>query len=61
MYYDRTFTVMLDYISIFVNVSFLKKIGHSRSLFIYFRLFNSQKCTCLLIFFADGWIQTTDL
>ena len=37
-------------------------MGHSRPLFLYFRLFNTQltvnKCS---INFADDWIQTADL
>ena len=42
MYYDRTFTVMLDYISIFVNVSFLKKLA-ILGLFLFIFVFSTVK------------------
>ena len=29
--------------------------------FLYFRLFNTFDCKCLIYIFADDWIQTTDL
>ena len=42
--------------------SFFQKVGHSRPLFLYFRLFNTQltvnKCS---INFANDWIRTADL
>ena len=44
------------------NETFFSEMGHSRSLFLYFCLFNTQltvnKCS---INFADDWIRTADL
>ena len=36
-------------------------MGHSRPLFVFFRLFNSSQCICSLWNNADDWIRTTDL
>ena len=52
----HTFTHQSHSVIVFFNM------GHSRPLFLYFRLFNTQltvnKCS---INFADDWIQTADL
>ena len=46
-----------------INLSvFLKKMGQSRPLFLYFRLFNIQLTNIQYKYiFADDWIRTTDL
>ena len=44
---------------------FLKKMGHSMPLFLYFRLFNTQltvnKCSIYIKKIDDDWIRTADL
>ena len=41
---------------------FFKKLGHSRPLFLYFRLFNTVDSEMFnIIFFADDWFRTADL
>ena len=36
-------------------------MGHSRPLFLHFRLFNTVDSNCSIKTFADDWIRTEDL
>ena len=40
---------------------FFKNMGHSRPLFLHFRLFNTVDSNCSIKTFADDWIRTEDL